>query len=107
MPKIVFVSSDGSEETVAVDAGTSIMSAAQQHGIEGIVADCGGSCSCATCHVYVEQELADRFDPVGQFEDELLDTTACERLCNSRLSCQLVMGDHVDGVRVEIPESQM
>ena len=107
MPKVFFVSPDGSEEGVEVDGGTTVMVAAQQHGIDGIVADCGGSCSCATCHVYVHPRFVDRFTPVGQFEDELLDTTSCDRLDNSRLSCQLVMSGEVDGIRIQIPESQM
>ncbi len=107
MPKVFFALSDGSEHVIDVEAGTSVMAAAQQNGIDGIVADCGGSCSCATCHVYVEEAHVDHFGDVGSFEDELLDTTACERRCNSRLSCQLLMSDAVDGVRIEIPESQM
>lgn len=107
MPKVRFVQSDGSEQFVDVETGTSVMAAAQQNGISGIVADCGGSCSCATCHVYVEAAFASHFDPVGPFEDELLDTTACERLCTSRLSCQLLISDEADGVTIEIPESQM
>ncbi|MBM9465713.1 2Fe-2S iron-sulfur cluster-binding protein [Nakamurella leprariae] len=107
MPSIFFVEPDGTEQQVDVEPGTSVMMAAQQHGIEGIVADCGGACSCATCHVYVEERLQGRFAPVGSFEDELLDTTACERLPNSRLSCQLTMSDETDGVRIEVPESQM
>lgn len=104
--KIVYVLSGETETTVDVTAGTTVMQAALDAGVPGIVAECGGGAMCATCHVYVAPEDAARFGPVGEDEDEMLDCTATPRTEHSRLSCQLVADDDADTVRVTVPERQ-
>lgn len=104
MPKITFIQPDGMQTVLEADAGTSVMRAAASHGVPGIVAECGGSAMCATCHVYVEDACLDGLPEVGEVEDEMLDCTASPRSANSRLSCQL----NVDAdIAVRIPEAQV
>jgi 2Fe-2S ferredoxin len=78
-----------------------------KHGVEGIVAECGGACSCATCHVYVDEAFTDRVGGAGDLEDDMLDGAAAERLPNSRLSCQIKMRDELDGLLVRIAPEQL
>ncbi|QND72887.1 2Fe-2S iron-sulfur cluster-binding protein [Tardiphaga robiniae] len=106
MAKITFIASNGSTHSVETPVGVSIMKAAVDNGLDGIVAECGGSLACATCHVYVSPEFANRISPASGIENDLLDCTASERLPNSRLSCQIRMSDDIDGIVVEIPEAQ-
>lgn len=106
MPKIIFRSADGDVREVSVDAGRSVMLGATINGVPGIDADCGGTLSCATCHVYVDKAWADRIPPVDEVESDLLENVACPRADNSRLSCQIVMTDALDGIVVDIPERQ-
>jgi 2Fe-2S ferredoxin len=107
MPNVTYVHTDGSEQIVDVPVGTSIMQAAISNGIDGIVAECGGSCMCATCHVYVDQARLDETPAMNPAEEEMLESTASERLPNSRLSCQLIMTPGLDGLVVHLPESQV
>ena len=107
MPKVTYRHHDGSEETVEVRAGTSLMLGALTNGVDGIEAECGGSCMCATCHVYVDEAWLDKLPKVQILEDEMLDDTAAERKPNSRLSCQIEMSDSLDGIVVELPETQI
>ena len=107
MPKVTYRQHDGSEETVEVRAGTSLMLGALTNGVDGIEAECGGSCMCATCHVYVDEAWLDKLPKVQILEDEMLDDTAAERKPNSRLSCQIEMSDALDGITVELPETQI
>jgi 2Fe-2S ferredoxin len=107
MPDVTYVNADGSRQKVAVAVGNSVMRGAVLHGIDGIVAECGGSCMCATCHVYVEPTQLDLVGKPGATEDEMLDSTACERKPNSRLSCQIEMTAALDGLVVFLPESQV
>jgi ferredoxin, 2Fe-2S len=94
---------DGSKVTGKVPEGTSLMQAAVMHGIPGVVGECGGSMSCATCHVVVDPVWADKAGaPVG-FEDAMLDATEAERQPGSRLSCQLVMRPDLDGIALLVP----
>ncbi|HLJ63278.1 MAG TPA: 2Fe-2S iron-sulfur cluster-binding protein, partial [Stellaceae bacterium] len=83
------------------------MQAAIANGIDGIVAECGGSAMCATCHVYVDEADLARLPKISQGEDEMLESTAAERRKNSRLSCQLVMTTGLDGLTVHLPETQI
>jgi len=106
MPKIVFRGADGTAHEVNVDAGRSVMLGATINGVPGIDADCGGTLSCATCHVYVDKAWADRLPPVDEVENDLLENVACERAPNSRLSCQIVVTEELDGMVVDIPERQ-
>jgi 2Fe-2S ferredoxin len=107
MPKVTYVSPDGSEVEVQVDAGTSVMMAAVTNDVDGIVAECGGSLMCATCHVYVDEAFDDRLPPLSPDEDEMLEAAASERTERSRLSCQIVLTDELDGLVVRLPETQI
>ncbi|AXB48760.1 2Fe-2S iron-sulfur cluster-binding protein [Amycolatopsis albispora] len=106
MPKVFYIQPDGSETVVEAVAGDSVMQTAVRNGVSGIVGQCGGSLSCATCHVFLAEENADDFAPVSEDEDEMLDCAATEREDNSRLSCQLVLADGQE-VRVTVPEAQL
>lgn len=107
MPKVTYISHIGLERTVDVTLGQSVMQAAVANGIEPIVAECGGSCMCATCHVYVAESQLDVLPPLTPSEDAMLDATASERRTNSRLSCQLVMSERMDGLIVHLPETEI
>jgi len=106
MPKITYRQADGREDVVDVPDGWSLMEAAIQNDIAGIVAECGGGCACATCHVYVDEADLARLPPVGSMEGDMLECTAAERRPNSRLSCQIRVSAALDGLRVDIPERQ-
>lgn len=103
MARITYLEPDGTRHELDVPDGWSVMEGATQNDIEGIVAQCGGECSCATCHVYVVS--GDVGEPA---EDELdmLELVAAERRPNSRLSCQLTVGPELDGLVVQIPDTQ-
>lgn len=105
MPKINFVDSDGTNREVETKNGTSVMEAAVQNMIPGIDADCGGACACATCHVYVSNDWMDKLKTKDDMEDSMLDF-AEDVQDNSRLSCQILMNDELDGITVTTPESQ-
>jgi len=106
MPKIIFKKATGETEEVKIRIGDSIMQAAVDNGIDEIVAECGGNCVCATCHCYVETSFLPKLNEMDDFENDMLDSTATERKENSRLSCQVTMTDELDGLTIEIPESQ-
>ncbi|MDR6755777.1 2Fe-2S ferredoxin [Mycoplana sp. BE70] len=106
MPKITFVAPDKSEAIVEARSGDSIMAAAVQNDVAGIVGECGGALSCCTCHVHLDEDWADRVPPASDFENEMLDMTATSRDRTSRLCCQISMSDGLDGIRVHVPESQ-
>ncbi len=105
MPRITYISHLGAPRTVEVPSGSSVMEGAIQNNIPGIVAECGGACSCATCHVYIAQEWRDRVGPQGAMERAILDYAAGVAP-NSRLSCQIRVTDSLDGLVVSLPESQ-
>lgn len=106
MPNITFISHTGESRTVTVAAGTTLMQAAVRNGVPGIVADCGGECQCATCHVYVDEKFLGLLRPAEEDEDAMLAVTASERKPNSRLSCQIGITDALDGLVVTTPEIQ-
>ncbi|GLB68307.1 2Fe-2S iron-sulfur cluster-binding protein [Arthrobacter mangrovi] len=106
MPKIILRSPDGNTHTVDARVGASVMETAVKHGVPGIVAECGGALSCATCHVYVSDSCLERAGAAEDFEDEMLDDATSERRPNSRLSCQIRMSDELDGLEVEIAPEQ-
>ncbi|MEZ2391948.1 2Fe-2S iron-sulfur cluster-binding protein [bacterium RCC_150] len=101
MPNVIYVLPDGSEQTVDVPCGRSVMDGAVRNNLPGIVAECGGGCSCATCHVFVEESAAELFDPATSEEQDLIefleDATPC-----SRLSCQLIVSDQTAGARIRV-----
>ncbi|MFP4644170.1 MAG: 2Fe-2S iron-sulfur cluster-binding protein [Spirochaetales bacterium] len=106
MAKITYVQPDGTKETLDVENGTTVMQAAIDNGIDGIEAACGGLAMCATCHVYVDEAFLEKLPEPSDEEDEMLDSAAADRLDNSRLSCQLEVDDSLDGIVVQIPETQ-
>jgi ferredoxin, 2Fe-2S len=107
MPAVLYILPDGSERRADLAEGTSVMLGAIQHNINGIEAECGGSCACATCHVYVDPAFLARLAPPSATEEELLTVVAAERKPNSRLSCQLPISADLDGLIVRIPETQL
>ncbi|CAN7223000.1 2Fe-2S iron-sulfur cluster-binding protein [Pseudorhodoferax sp. LjRoot39] len=107
MPTIHYILKDGSTRSVEAKPGASVMETAIRHNIRGIDAECGGSCSCATCHVYVADDFLAKLPAPDAMEDELLDGTASERAPNSRLSCQITVTAELDGLTVRVPETQV
>ena len=105
MPQVTYINHDGSSVEVDVPAGTSVMQAAVDNMIDGIVAECGGSCSCATCHCYSDEAWLDRLPPPSGMEKDMIECVL-EPRPNSRLSCQVVVTDALDGLVVRLPESQ-
>jgi 2Fe-2S ferredoxin len=106
MTTITFIHPDNRSESVEAEDGASVMLAALTHGIDGIVAECGGNAVCATCHVYVDDAWTGKLVPVSDDEDALLDGTAAERRPNSRLSCQIKVQPALAGLVVRIPDRQ-
>ena len=101
MPKLLVTNRAGEESAVDAANGVSVMEAIRDNGFDELLALCGGCCSCATCHVYVDPAFADQVAPLGEDENDLLDSTD-HRQANSRLSCQLQMTDALDGLKVTI-----
>jgi len=106
MPKIVFFQADGREQTLQAAAGASVMQVATEAGVPGIVAECGGSAMCATCHVYVDPAWVGQLPAPLANELEMLECTAADRLESSRLSCQIKLSDALDGLVIRIPDRQ-
>ena len=107
MPIISYIHPDGARDDLEVAVGTSLMQGATSHGIDGILAECGGNAMWATCHVYVESEHLDRLPPMSADEDALLEGTASERRANSRLSCQIRVTSELDRLTVRLPDRQV
>jgi ferredoxin, 2Fe-2S len=106
VPKVVYVDASGDEQVVDAAAGESVMQAAVMNGVSGIVGECGGNASCATCHVWVREEFRQRVGPPHDLEDDLLDLAVSERREGSRLSCQIELRDDLDGLTVDMPPEQ-
>ncbi len=106
MPTLTYIEFDGTKHTIDAELGTSVMRGAIDHGVPGIDADCGGECSCATCHVIVNDEWMDVVGRPAEDEEAMLDLNP-EREVNSRLSCQIEVSDALDGLVVKLPEYQM
>ena len=105
MPKINYINSEGSLKTIEVENGLSVMEGAIQNDIPGIDADCGGSMACATCHVYVEENWLNKLPKAEDAEIDMIDM-AYEPKKNSRLSCQLIVTNELDGLTVTTPAKQ-
>jgi 2Fe-2S ferredoxin len=103
--KITFVDSKGGEQVIDVAPGVSLMEAALKNGVSGIEADCGGACSCATCHVFIAPEWMDKIPPKEDMEDAMLEF-ALDLRDESRLSCQILLTENLDGLVVDLPASQ-
>jgi len=106
MPTIHYILKDGTTRAVDAKIGASVMETAIRGNVRGIDAECGGSCSCATCHVYVDDGDIERLPAADEMEMELLDGVASERLAGSRLSCQITITEALDGLTVRVPETQ-
>ena len=105
MPKIIYITHDDQTHTVEVQNGLTVMEGAVQNDIPGIDADCGGGMACATCHVYVKDDWFDKIPPKEDGEEDMLDM-AFEPNKFSRLSCQLLVSDELDGLIVSLPSKQ-
>ena len=105
MPKITYRDFQGNSKTIEVENGLSVMEGAIQNDIPGIDADCGGSMACATCHVYVNDEWFSKISKAEDAENDMIDM-AFEPKKNSRLSCQIIVSDELDGLEVNIPSKQ-
>ena len=105
MTKIVYIEHSGKSHSINVQNGLTVMEGAIQNNIPGIDADCGGSMACATCHVYVKEEWFDKLPKKEDGEEDMLDM-AFEPKPNSRLSCQIIVSDDLDGLEVNIPSKQ-
>ena len=105
MPKVTFKDNQGNSKTIEVDNGLTVMEGAVQNEVPGIDADCGGSMACATCHVYVEESWFNKLPKAEDGEVDMIDM-AFEPKKNSRLSCQIIVTDELDGLKVTTPEKQ-
>jgi 2Fe-2S ferredoxin len=105
MPQITFIDHTGEKRTVASDTGATVMEAAIKNGVPGVVAECGGACACATCHVYVDEAWTAIVGEPSHMEEDMLDF-AFDVRPNSRLSCQIKVTDAMDGLTVTTPERQ-
>lgn len=107
MLTITFIHPDGRSQSVDANEDDSAMLAALTHGVDGIVAECGGGAVCATCHVYVDENWIGRLGALSGDEDDLLEGVAGERRPTSRLSCQIRMTPDLDGLVLRLPEKQV
>ena len=105
MPKITYIEHNGKSHSVEVPKELSVMEGAIQNNIPGIEADCGGSCACATCHVYVEEKWFSKLPKKEDTEQDMLDM-AFEPQKYSRLACQITIADELDGLVVKMPSKQ-
>ncbi|HEY1077382.1 MAG TPA: 2Fe-2S iron-sulfur cluster-binding protein [Fontimonas sp.] len=105
MAKIVYIEHNGKEHVVEASPGTTVMQAAVDNLVPGIIGDCGGACSCATCHCYVDAAWQDKLGSKTEEEEMMLDG-ALRVESNSRLSCQIKVQAELDGLVVRLPESQ-
>ena len=106
MPTVHFTDTEGTTRDIDANPGDSVMETAVRNGVPGIVAECGGSLSCATCHIFVDEDQFDGLDEMSEMEDEMLYGTTEDREDNSRLSCQIKIAEDTD-LRVTTPETQV
>ena len=106
MAKITYIEHNGTNHTIDVQNGLTVMEGAVQNNIPGIDADCGGSMACATCHVYVKDDWFNKLPKKNEGEDDMIDQ-AFEPNTSSRLSCQIQVSDNLDGLKVYLPEKQI
>ncbi|MEM8982318.1 MAG: 2Fe-2S iron-sulfur cluster-binding protein [Pseudomonadota bacterium] len=105
MPKIIYVQRDGSRVEADVKSGYTVMEGAVDNGVDGMPAECGGACACATCHGYIDAAWLDKLPPMDDMEDSMLDI-AYERKENSRLTCQIEVSDALNGLVVHVGENE-
>ncbi len=105
MPKVTYITPQGVRHDVDLENGYTVMEGAINNNIEGIVAECGGACACATCHSYIDEAWLPRLPEMDDMEDSMLDA-AFDRRSNSRLTCQIEMNDDLDGLMVYVAENE-
>ena len=105
MPQVQFIEFNGTKHNIEANNGDSIMTTAVSNLVPGIDADCGGECSCATCHVLISPEWQAKLEATGETEESMLDLNP-DRSTESRLSCQIIVSDSLDGIVVNLPEFQ-
>ena len=105
MPKIAFIEPGGARREISAPVGITLMEAARQHGVAGVVARCGGACACSTCHVYIDPQWLPKLEPREEMEEGMLEN-AWEPRANSRLSCQIHITAEMDGMQVTVPQRQ-
>ena len=106
MPRITYLDPAGARHDLDLTAGSTVMEGAIDNGVPGVLAECGGACACATCHVYVEQPWLATLTPVTEMEDAMLDS-ALRRQPNSRLSCQIEVSEELDGLTVHVAPNEL
>ncbi|MFE5700376.1 2Fe-2S iron-sulfur cluster-binding protein [Rhodococcus koreensis] len=107
MPTIAYTDPAGVQHEVDAPVGETVADVALKAGVPGIIAECGGALSCASCHVYVDEQWQSAVGPAVSLEDDMLDGALAERVVGSRLSCQLKVTSELDGLSVVIPAEQM
>ena len=105
MPKVIFTEPGRGRREIVAPLGVTLMEAARRHGVQGVVALCGGACACATCHVYIDPAWLARLEPREEMEEGMLET-AWEPRDNSRLSCQIHITADLNGLEVTVPQRQ-
>jgi ferredoxin, 2Fe-2S len=105
MPKITYIEADGNRHEIEAELGSTVMETAIMNGVPGIVAECGGACTCATCHVYVDDAWTEVVGGPSMMEEDMLDF-AFEPKPVSRLSCQIKVKENLDGLIVHVPKRQ-
>lgn len=105
MTTVTYIQHNGNQYEAQLESGTSVMQGAMDNDIDGIIAECGGSCTCATCHCYVESSWLERLEPPSDLELQMLECVL-EPRDNSRLACQITLTDALDGLVIHLPESQ-
>lgn len=106
MPLIFYISHDGNQFEADLPVGNTVMRGAVDNGIDGIVGECGGACTCGTCHCYVDSEWLPKLDPPGEFETDLLEVVL-DPQDNSRLGCQIKISEELNGLVVHLPKAQI
>lgn len=106
MPQITYILADGTEQIADVPIGWTLMEGAVKNGLRGILADCGGACTCATCQIMLPEQWVGRIPAATDSEQEMLEFAA-DRQANSRLSCQIAVTGEMDGLAVRLPRSQL
>jgi ferredoxin, 2Fe-2S len=106
MPRVIFRDSSGVARTVEVAVGHTLMEGALEHGVKGVLAECGGACACATCHAYVGEQWLARLPPMEDMEDAMLDAAVARRP-NSRLTFQLEMSAQLDGIELTVAPNEV
>jgi 2Fe-2S ferredoxin len=107
MPNIIYVAHDGTRTTLDIAEGENVMHGALYNGVEGIVGECGGALACATCHCYIDDAWTDKVGgPASAEEQDMLENTAAEVKPSSRLTCQVIVTNALDGLVVHMPANQ-